>query len=193
LTEHLDLALPDLPDPRTREDKARWRRLRAELEAAAAAAPLDAATFPQCASALSGGDEMLRTALARRLGHPVALQQQPPTGARARGNAGRYALVALVLRSGLTPTARIEQFRGAVTQLRSAGLLVVVATLVHDETIDRGHPVPSVGQALEELSRASGGALSEQRVSTFRWPGERFVRGVVLTFRLLRNEDAARD
>ena len=193
MTEHISLSLPDVPDPQRREEKARWRRLRRELEAAAAAAPLDDARFPQCASALSGGDEMLRRILAGRLAHPVALQSEPPTWRQSRRTAGRYALVALVLRSDLSPTDRMEQLRGAVRQLRSTGVLVLVATVVRDAASDGDRPPPSISQLLEELASASGGALMEQGVSTFRWPGERFVRGVVLTLRLFRNEEAPRD
>ena len=58
--------------------KARWQRLRHELETAAVEAGIVATSFPDCASALLGGDSRLRSILAHRLGHPVAVRAHPP-------------------------------------------------------------------------------------------------------------------
>ena len=121
----------------------------------------------------------------------MALRTQPPGWAQAEQTAGRYALVALVLPETISPAARANVLRGAVRQLRSAGVLVVLATVVSDPDQPPGHPPPGISTLLEEICAAAGGAVLEERVATFAWPDERFVRGVTLNLRLMRNEVAS--
>ena len=94
----------------------------------------------------------------------------------------------LILSEDHSRADRRGLLRGAVRQLRPTGQLVLVATVVSDPLVVAEHLPPSISQLLEEVALASGGALMEEHVVSFRWPAEDYVRGVVLTLRLLHSE-----
>jgi hypothetical protein len=164
-----------LPDPETARQKALFRQLR-DLYAHILGNELRSRSNTALRAAVSGGPVGLPEATTSRLGWDVATFNPRHRVAPA------YHALAWFFADDDTAGARMGRMRELLDGLRPASLLVVVGTVVAEETT----PVaPSISTLIAELSLASGGALHAEDVRSLRWPGEQLVRGVCLTLRYL--------
>jgi hypothetical protein len=128
---------------------------------------------------LSGGPDGLAEGTSSRLGWEVTpFDPRHPTWPA-------YHAFAWFFDGDDTAGGRQIQLRDILAALRPASLLVVVGSVVVDES---SPSAPSISSLISELSLASGGALYAEDLRSLRWPGEQVVRGVCLTLRYLRTD-----
>jgi len=167
--------LMGLPDARNVDRKAQFRQLR-DLYSEILGAELRDRSNTALRAAVSGGPVGLPEAVSSKLGWEVTSfdARHPP--------APGYHAVAWFFGGDDTAGTRSGRLRELLTELRPAALLVVVGSVVFDETTPSA---PSISSLIGELALASGGALYAEDVRSLRWPGEQLVRGVCLTLRHL--------
>jgi hypothetical protein len=167
--------LVGLPDARIGRRKAHFRQLR-DLYADILGTELRGRSNTALRAGVSGGPLGLAEATSSRVGWEVTKFDPrhpawPP-----------YHALAWFFAGDDTVGGRRNQLRDLLAALRPASLLVVVGSVVVDES---SPTAPSISSLISELSLASGGALYAEDLRSLRWPGEQVVRGVCLTLRYL--------
>lgn len=178
----LDL-LSDQPDAAIRSRKRAWRQTR-QLIVESLTAALRAQPFGVPRVALIGGEESLTRAAALESGFPVACLEAAATPPLWSDH------VVIVLLPRIAADERVALLRHAHQRLRSAGTLIVIATVVAAPGEDR-NLVPSAGELIEELNDATGLAVHVDELRSVRWRGEPLVRGVIISATSLSSGECA--
>jgi hypothetical protein len=89
------------------------------------------------------------------------------------------AAVVLLADGGQDPEVRRHELARTAAQLLPGSALIIVGHVVTEHP-DRVNP--SIGDLVDDVQQATGGAVQLEELRSLHWPEEPFVRGVVLRF-----------